>query len=242
MKYKSIVFFVIILLMPLSACSKTTTSQNDVNSSQSEDIGFESSEELMNYFTEQIRQGNFENASAVFAIELMSKNYDLEKQIEYMRIWYTTFTMPYPSEDASYVQANRIFLKAQVMRQIANMCFSLNADEEYLQQTIVTIESGEGEAIAESFLLHNLDSFKMIKMNYALPDSQDSEKHRANIKKRNEIYGADDFSEYVVYYEWNSQQYIGGITLIKYGDLWYLYALQSNLAGTPASSYLEKVQ
>lgn len=51
---------------------------------------------------------------------------------------------------------------------------------------------------------------------YVSPQNQDSEMHQENVKKKNAIYGSDNFEEYEVYYEYNGNTYKGSVTLVQY--------------------------
>lgn len=206
------------------------------------DVGYKTVEDLMDYFTEQVAEGDFVGASKAFAINLMAENYSLEKMMDSTRLWSYTYKMPYPSEDESYVQANKASLRGDAMEQISNMCFSLYADAAYLKQGTVKIEEGKSADVATSFMKQDLSSFKVDNMEYAIPEVQDSEENQEHVMTKNGIYGSDDFAEYVVNYEYNGNTYSGSVTFIQYEKLWYIFSLQSNLAGDSSACYLEIVK
>ena len=61
------------------------------------------------------------------------------------------------------------------------------------------------------------------------PRLQFSQRNRNNVRIFGEIYGYTDSIEYYVYYSFEGKVYIGGITLCKYGDRWYIHHLSSML-------------
>ena len=209
---------------------------------QHQDIGFKTEEEVMEYFVERVGKGDFEGALKVFAVNHMAENYDLTEYLERVQAWNTYQGMIYSSRNPSFRQANRQSQAGVFMRQIANAYFSLYGDEEFTQGVVVTVPEGEGEKVAQSLLSPDVSTLKIKHVQNMLEDRDEEwlEDYEENLSRWCAIYGGEAMAEYSVTYEYNGEEYYGGVTLIQYDSLWYIYTANSNLAGTSGTGHLEK--
>ena len=129
--------------------------------------------------------------------------------------------------------------RALAAQQILLMCFSLKADEEY-------IEFGEMAGGAEAFGeelekvcdLDQLDTFRILRMDPYTPLEYWGDRGEQDpYSELAAISGADDWEEYLVLYEYDGQTYQGGMTFLCYEDRWYIQYLYRERA-TP---FLQKM-
>ena len=213
------------------------------------DIGFRTEQEVMEHFAKRIASGDLDAATRCFAINHRAENYDLGKMIERMRAWTPSMEMRYPSEDEVYLVSNKASLRTRAMMETANLCFGLEAGEEFFEGTPLQLSDTEYSAADIENLTKNINpqGFKFVSMEMAVDvwarEGNDiRESYNDNKKRVCEVYGAEDREEYLVRYEWNGEAYEGGVTLIKYDGQWYIENLGSVLLGTRMNMSIGKVE
>ena len=151
----------------------------------------------------------------------------------------------------SDIENKQAEIMASSARQIANLCFSLKADEKYLQgQLIPARQDSDAPDQSENVIvqeiesacdLTDIDSLKIIRMDLATPENQQSEAGKSSAIKNAHTYGADMWSDYCVLYEYNGQTYMGGMTFYQYGDQWYINTLNTIYGNQTIYGYLIKM-
>ena len=210
----------------------------------SADVGYSSPEELIQEFGKAIAANDMDRALSMFALDHMSDSFDLKQYVEYTRAWIPQANLSFPSEEMIFRDANREYLRGICARQIALMCFSLQADEEYLQMSPViadeeTDPDGIFSGLEDAADLEYLSSFRVLRVDYALPDYQGaSAASMESIEKQAEIYGAEDLTEYAVLYEYDGDTYVGGVGVIRYDGRYYINYLAGNYLGLSSFGFL----
>ena len=206
------------------------------------DVGYSTPERLMEEFGKSIAANDLNGAVAMFGCGLRAENYDCGAMIERVRAWMVNFPMPFASTDTIFTDANREQLRGNAASQIGSMCFSLQADEAML--TGNPLYEGDSDlddisdGIVDASTLDELKTFRVLRIDYAMPDMQDSETHQKNLKSNCDIYGCDEIEDYGVLYEYDGETYAGSVSLMRYGDKWYISGLSSALIGTASFGFL----
>ncbi len=206
-----------------------------------QETGYAMPEETISSFAEAIAGNDITGALSLFACRHMTDNYDYSSYIERIQAWQPNFRYSYPSPEGILREATYEMARGEAAQQIFNLCFSLKADDEYLEMTPI-FEGDLNQVMAdleEITDLDQLDTFQIIRMDYTKPETQNSSTHQENVRRQCEIYGAEDRAEYSVLYEYGGQTYFGGVSLIQYEQKWYIENLTGVLAGQTAYAYLE---
>ena len=188
------------------------------------DRGCSSPEKLMEEFGKAIAANDVDRAVSMFAVSHMTENSDFRKQIEYMGAWY--LGMGYPAENSIFRKTNAICGRGTAARQIANLCFSLEAKEEYLQMT-------------------PLYTFRVVRVD-AVPYDPESNSARSSSaqtfwEEGAKFYGADEMVEYGVLYEYGGNTYRGAVSMVRYGSTYYIQNLYSSYLGWGYEVYLAQM-
>ena len=201
--------------------------------------GFDTPEETAEAFVEAIRNKDFNAASSLYDCGHLAENYDYSAFIERMDIWQPSSNMSYPSKEGIFRDSTYIMLRGTVARQIINFCFSLNADETYLEGTPVTDDLEQIISdIGEFSKLDNIDSLKILRMDLAKAESQNSDRGKDVARRNCEIRDAEDWKDYGIFFEYDGKTYFGGMQLFKYDGYWYIDNLYSVYGGGTAYAYL----
>lgn len=209
------------------------------------DIISKSQVEAAKAFASAIASDDFETAIALFGCGRRAESLDFSAYLEKTGGW-----MPYndeagyPSGTDIFTKANQAHLQRNAAIQIQGMLFSLNADGEYLDSGIMKTDSDEGTLaaeISEYCSPENLDTFKIFRIDYAMPDIQNTDTSIKNAKSRAAIYGGKTIEDCTVLYEYNGKTYFGGMQFIQYEDGWYIYSITTLLGGQNAQGYLTEM-
>mgnify|MGYP001622885548 CR=1 FL=1 len=218
-------------------------------SNQTKEKGYSTPEEAAEAFADALSDKNVEKALSCFACDLIAENFDFEDYMNRIAAWQPN---TYPASNEIFIENKRAEITASAARQIANLCFSLNADEKYLQGEIIPAakdsdDPGQSaDAIAREIEnacdLTDIDSLKIVRMDLAGAENQQSETGRNAAIKNAHTYGADMWSDYYVLYEYNGQTYLGGMTFYQYGDQWYINTLNTVYGNQTSYGYLTKIE
>ena len=230
---------VVLILQNLSILPSLGASETG---SASSDVGYSTPEETARAFTEAIAANDLEGALSLFACNQMAENYDFNAGMEWYHTWNPGMQMPFSSEDTLYADINEKSLENSAAWQIGCMMFSREGKEEYMSGSLVSPENGDASGIVSDIQnacsLDNLSSFKLERMDYSNPERQLSDSAQTGWESQCEIYGADERVEYVILYSYNGDTYAGGMTLLRYGENWYIQFLSAPLAGQNAYGWL----
>lgn len=236
-------------ILGFSTIGKLNENENGKGNT-AQDVGYDTPEEVIEKFGELLSKNDIDEALRLFPINQEVEGYNFTEYLSRLRSWHPSVNMP--SHEPIFSKTNEVMIRGDAAKQIANLCFSLVVDSEYLDYSPVPLVEGENEneeeeakeaarELSDSLVLNALDTFKILSIDYVMPEMQNSDMHMKNRKKISSNYGADDIEEYFVLYEYDGDTYCGAITVIQYGDKWYLERLSGNLAGMVSSGYLAPV-
>lgn len=229
---------VILVLQNLSILPSLSGSRGAISS----DVGYSTPEETAQALADAIAANDLDAAISLFACNQMAENYDYAAMMEMYQSWYPGMAMPFSSEDTLYTDINKKFLERNAASQIAYMMFSLEGETEYMEGNVIRPDDGDvSEMISDmqsACDLDNLSSFSLERMGLANLELQLSESAQESWERQCEIYGADERAEYIVQYSYNGNSYIGGMSLYRYGEDWYIQSLSATIAGQNSFGYL----
>ena len=219
-----------------------------LSSGRRQEKGYSTPEETAEAFVDSLSDRNIEKALSYFACDHIVNNFDFEAYINRIAAWQPN---TYPTSNEIFIENKQAEIMASSARQIANLCFSLKADEKYLQgQLIPARQDSDAPDQSENVIvqeiesacdLTDIDSLKIIRMDLATPENQQSEAGKSSAIKNAHTYGADMWSDYCVLYEYNGQTYMGGMTFYQYGDQWYINTLNTIYGNQTIYGYLIKM-
>lgn len=200
------------------------------------DTGCDTPEKTAEAFVEAVADGNIEKALSFFACNQMADNYRFEYQIDRLLVWIPGGFCSYPSEEKVFREINKGELYGEAVSQIGNLCFSLQAYEEYMSRVPISLEDDENivEKMREFCDLKALETLRIKEIEYAGPDTQSEEVY----DKAARIYGADERVEYEILYEYDGEMFKGGMTFLRYEEKWYIESLIAASTGQNALGYL----
>lgn len=206
------------------------------------DIISESPEEAAQAFTSAVASDDFESAVALFGCERRAESLDFADYIARTHTWVPS-AISYPPSNNIFTNTNQQYLRSNASNQISGLVFSLNADEAYLNGAL--IQDGGNSALAaeitEYCLPENLDTFKILRMDYVMPDTQNIDASIKNTESLAAIYGGQTMEDYTILYEYNGKTYFGGMQFIQYDDGWYIYNAYTLLGDQNIQGYLSKM-
>jgi len=198
---------------------------------------FNSPEILIQYFVENLREGNFENIflTSPFSNDLLVKRINPRESILFFSAFLPQDNTNFPTQYYQILKYN--FLgnySIQLKRFITNLLLSTDFSMLNDWKPLSIFENGiiNEELLDNYFILldlENLRSLELVRFDVSKPNLQFNERsiRRTEIIYKN-IYGCDDVIEYTVLYRCNGNYYVGGITLFCYDMNWYIFSLRSD--------------
>lgn len=236
-----------VVLVVCSLFAGIITVQGDTGVSEknvllsSYETGCETPEETAEAFVEAVKNKDFNAVISLYDCGHLAENYDYTSFIERMGIWQPSLNMSYPSKEGIFRNSTYIMLRGTAASQIINFCFSLNADEEYLDGKAKPAADDYEQIISdvgEFSKLDNIDSLKILRMDLAKPESQNSTQGKDITQKNCNLVAAEDWKDYGIFFEYDGKTYFGGMQLYKYDGYWYIDDLYSTYGGGTAYAYL----
>lgn len=217
-------------------------SGNSIDLEKKDDIISGSPDEAARAFADAIASDDFGSAIALFGCERKAKSLDFTNYVAIQRAWVPS-AVSYPSSTNIFTNANQQRLRNDASKQISGLVFSLNADEMYLDGMLKQ-DNGEGTLAAEITEYcspENLDTFKILRMDYAMPDTQNTAVSIKDVERQTSMYGGVAIADCTILYEYNGKTYFGGMRFIQYDDGWYIDNACTVFGGQTAYGYLTEM-
>ena len=226
---------IVLILQNMSILPLLTNKVENIQQYQ----GCDTPEEVIREFADAISESDLNQVISLTACGQMADNFELNTYIENMQSWIPTSVYAYPSTTEIFRDINEERFREEIVNEVANLCFSLQADEEYLGGTLISGEETE-EIYSDLEAMCNLDKIKdfcVVRSDYSNPERQNEE----TWEEKAEYLGADEIKEYTVLYEYDGKMYGGGMTLICYADKWYIQNLVAVMSGQDPLGYLTEM-
>lgn len=187
--------------------------------------GFDTPMECMEYFAERLADSDLEGALQAFALDDFIEKIDFEAYFENVGSWNMNSFCPLPARDELSIQLDKELYRGTLAKTIMGICIGFGSDIEMDQVQMVT----DGEAFAREIGLRDLSTLSVLRMDYVL--GQDSEAYQKAGEKLCTVYNCDAMEEYYILYGMKDQTFAGTVTMIQYNGRWFLYAMNSPVAG-----------
>jgi len=229
----SLVFVCAFLCISTIACSQPTS-------------GFKSPEAVVNYFVQNLKNGNFENV-----IKTSAFNYDriidkIDAKEMGKRLMSIQLMTPFnvPKQYHSIIKLRALSQHAFNLQLLVSSLLLPEQFNDFLQAKPIMLSGNE--QLLETYLssledIKKLNSLEFIRMDISNPEIQFSDAYKNNIERQKITYGFDEQVEYTVLYKFNNQYYVGGFIFARYGIDWYISNYSAILANQSALGYLEKI-
>ena len=203
--------------------------------SQELSMDHDSHVELISQFIISLNDNDFANTIELFDYNIMKFDYQQFSTI--MTVLFPISTAQgYPNID----YYNEILRKSNSIREIQRFISGFLLPERYhniLEQRTYPWPTSSSETFKEEDIIEflsyldftRLESLEIISIELSEPILQFSQRYRNNVEIFSFVYGYSDLVEYLVHYSFEGNNYIGGITLGKYDDRWYIHNLSSSL-------------
>lgn len=203
------------------------------------DIAFESPEDAMDYFIDEIKEGDIEGALKAFPIERASSEFKFDSFVDMMAGWQESYVMRYPSNSEVFRELNKYNLLANRMEKVTNFVFSFTADSMFLESLALPEKDSEIKDTMNATNANAVSEIQIVRMDYFLPEIQDNEARTRIRVETAERYGADNEYEYLVLYRLNDDLFYNAVTFIEYQGEYYLWELYGSLAALNTRGYVE---
>lgn len=199
-------------------------------SGDSEQQGFATPEEAIEFSTEKIADGDAAAALTAWAGDAQAENLDLVGTLERFRALTPADTSSVPSDDEFFVDLAKTTRAGTAADQYRRMAFSLLLPE-VRYDTTTRLDGGDltAQDVADGLDSERLSSLKAQQVDLVVGPEQYDE----TLAQAAALVGADERREYVVLYEWDGDTYLGGVGVLRYGDDWQIDTLAASLANTP---------
>ena len=192
---------------------------------------FATPEEAIEFSTEQVADGDAAAALTAWAGDTQAENLDLVGTLERLRAFLPSDTTSLPSDDAFFVELAKTTRTGTAADQYRRLTLSLLLPEEVDLDTTTILEPGD---VSAQDIADALDSSRLASLRAERIDRADGPENAADhFAEMAALVGADEAREYVVLYEWEGETYLGGVSVLRYGDEWSIAGLTATLAGTP---------
>ena len=190
---------------------------------------------IINQFYEKIIENDFESLVNLFDWHIMKYNFQ-----EYLKVVPLISSISNGTQYPGLNYFNKINMLTKSIHEIETFIFSLLLPVEYshlLEGRAYPYPRSNFEILNENeiktflgYLDYNrLKNLSIIEIEIVEPRIQFSEIQKDIIESRKKIYNCSEIIEYSILYIFEGIYYIGGMTLYRYGEKWYIHTLGSSL-------------
>ena len=224
---------------PLSVFFKVDPGQGiEITEQTMEGGGFDTPEEAVTFYVEQLRNMDVEGMISAYAVESLAEHYQLSKDLEYNRgslnKWYYYPTSDWLSQKNSYakmlnLEKRRNTILESIRGQYLFFAGSALFTEDYYWPWIIhpSDDTGENEQVLdEVFPEVDKEVFEnVVLVDFAVPEKI-SETYADHLdyylEQYQEIYGAEDYEPVAAWLWMNGQDWVIAFDTVEYEGRWYL--------------------
>ena len=205
--------------------------------------GFDTPEEAVTAYIEGLGNNDIDAMLSPFAIETYVENYSIEKNVERMKAYIPSVKyLPNISEFASRINSEirreeiMGFIRGQyLVLQNSNLIVGDNAGQMVMIGEGKDYESGS-DFVAGYFASDDSAYISDLRFDgdfidpAKVSDAYTSESNQKNLESLTEVMGADELRSTVSVFYRNEDAFALCMDCARYGDKWYLYTPQGNIA------------
>lgn len=211
--------------------ASTGTSPSSIPSDQSQatvgDHGFATPEETVKYVVEHLAAGDAARASEAFAIDHMVAGYSYRAQAERLNAVTPSAWLPATSDGFRAIDEG--LRRGDAARQLQTFVQHAIAPQHDFTLTISPADSSTIDGLESALAPQGLASLSLVRLD-ALQQPTGS-RYALNLAKMSAMYGPDEAREMTFLCHTSQGTELGGVTLLRYGNSWYVWYLASQLAG-----------
>lgn len=188
--------------------------------------GFASPDDAVEYVVERVAAADLDGALQAFAVESMVAGYSFERESE--RLGVVAPTSWLPASAPGYRAVDAAIRRGNIGYQMMSLVRAVAAPDVDLDVT-VTLDDGLTAAEIEADLApEGLQGLAVLRIDELRPTARDGSDPFATMAAG---YGADEMREVAILYDTPSGAALGGMQLVRYGDSWHVWNLNSVLLG-----------
>jgi hypothetical protein len=205
---------------------------------------FSTPEEAIEHFVAAVAGNDFKEAMAACAVNEAADNFDAAAYIARLKV--ITYYMGAPSDYEFYRTLNRAYVLNQITNQLKYFTYSF-----FDSEAAKAICGGQNYALqdfekdAAQFVADVdpavLADLRILRMDLPYPETYNSENNEGNLLNFTATYGADEATDRIVLYELDGETYLGGFTLLRYGNSWKIISLSSAIGGISAYGAVSQI-
>jgi hypothetical protein len=246
---KALFYLTIFIFLTNLACSSlnSPTKIVSLNSQiESKESGFKSPEDLVEYFVQCIRNGNFGDTlkTSVYYYDENISKIDSKARVKQVNAISMSMSLNLPKQ---YNELIKIRSLSSHCLNIELLITSILLPERYSEYLEVKPFLFDGDDDLLDFYFYSmadvekLKTFEFIKLVKYGEEFQSSENYKEYVKKQKSVYGFDDMADYIVLYKCNNTYYVGGFVFVSYNNNWYVFSYSSTISGTSVLGTLEEI-
>lgn len=204
--------------------------------------GYKTPEAAVEAYVDAMKTGDVDAMIKVFAVETYVENFDFERYVD--RTWSWNFNMPVPGSDSTADSINLAKRLDSVTGTIQQQLFALMGWTDVLTAPVSIGKDREYTSAAELYAAYDTaqiakkaKSIRLVRIesDVQLFENASNEYHQSNLAWQAATYGAEEVAGYIATLECEGENYYLGLTLILYGDRWYVYGSGGAFLSIPAN-------
>ena len=237
MKKWTALLSVLLLVLSLAGCAG-----DDAASNRYEGSGYATAEAAMEAYVAAMKTGDVNAMIKVFAVETYVENFDFECYVD--RTWSWNLNMPVPGSDSTADPINLAKRLDYVTTTIQKQLFALMGWTDVLAEPVLISKDEAYTSAAELYAAYDTaqiakkaKNIRLIRIesDVQLFENASNEFHQAQLAKQAATYGAEEVAGYIATLECEGETYYLGLTLVRYGNRWYVSGGGGDLLDIPAS-------
>lgn len=221
-------FIIVASLLLMAVCFIVFNIASGSVKVSTEDIGFSTSEEALEYYVNCLKGGDVEGALQSCAINHIAENYDMEAYIERLKSLPSTVTKIF-NNNSMINSISSELVRGQFAKDIFNQYWSLGGIDPYADGMIIKLSdySSAGALIDDKYpsgidkQIANMKIIKFVKPAEVISNYND-EMYAKYTEPLEKIYGGKNYSSIGALVEVSGKQYLITCDTIKYGSKTYI--------------------
>ena len=205
--------FIVLMIFDIVSLSPAQKSIGYSDPAQ-KSIGYSDPAETIEYFIDQIKEGNYAAALRACAVSEIADGFDYEAYIKRMNMLNPAENY-LPSEYLLFKSFNEKSTEFYILQQLCRMAQSISLSEDY--EPYLKMAPILGNQIDLDDVVDDMDPLLLADimiLEIEEPELPDQERYRDNLNEQAEIYGAEQLISFSVLYEVDNDYYAGRFSVV----------------------------